>query len=189
MNFVQTHAPSSRIPEQPLISIPASTLRPFPATAASAETSTIQTVAPHSGSLDRLASEVFVGRECEMDVLREDLTEALAGRGRVVVLTGEPGIGKTRTATELTAYARWQGARVLRAHCHEGEGAPPFWPWVQLLRTYVSECPPARLRTEMGPGAADIAQIIITVRDRLPDLPTPPQLEPGHARFRLFDSV
>src|SRR5262245_47854097 len=144
MHFVQTHAPSSWLAEQPPVSVLASTLCPFPAMVASAGTSAIQAVAPHPGSLDRLANDVFVGREREMDALREDLTETLAGRGRVVVLTGEPGIGKTRMATELTAYARLQGAGVLSGHCHEGDGAPPFWPWVQILRTYTRECPPER---------------------------------------------
>ena len=106
-----------------------------------------------------------------------------------MILTGEPGIGKTRTATELVNSARQRGIRVLSGHSHEGEGAPPFWPWVQLLRTYVRECSPARIQTEMGPGAADIAQVVTDLRNRLPMLPTLPLLEPEHARFRFFESV
>src|SRR5262245_9876649 len=140
-------------------------------------------------SLDRLAGEVFVGREREMDELREGLEEALAGRGRPMLLLGEPGIGKTRTATELATYARLRGAQVLIGHCHEENGAPPFWPWVQILRAYMANRDANSLRVEMGAGGADIAQVVTEVRERLPDIPLRPTLEPEQARFRFFDSV
>ncbi|MBI3325755.1 MAG: ATP-binding protein, partial [Nitrospinae bacterium] len=60
--------------------------------------------------LSRLAGDVFVGREREMDELRAGLEDALAGRGRLIMLVGEPGIGKTRTANELATYAQLRGA-------------------------------------------------------------------------------
>src|SRR5262249_59271236 len=63
--------------------------------------------------LDRLAGGVFVGREAEMDELRAALEEALSGHGRLMLLVGEPGIGKTRTAEELVTYARLRQAQVL----------------------------------------------------------------------------
>ncbi|MFQ6030383.1 MAG: AAA family ATPase, partial [Dehalococcoidia bacterium] len=67
---------------------------------------------------------------------------------------------------------------------------PPYWPWVQAIRSYVRERDPEQLRSEMGSGAADIAEVVSDVRDRLPDLQPPPQLEsPEQARFRLFDSI
>ncbi len=56
------------------------------------------------------------------------LEEALSGRGRLVTLVGEPGIGKTRTALELATYAGLRQAQVLWGRCYEGEGAPPYWP-------------------------------------------------------------
>jgi len=67
--------------------------------------------------------------------------------------------------------------------------APPFWPWVQPIRSYVRQCDPERLRSEMGPGAADIAGIVSEVQEQLPGLAPPPTLEPEQARFRLFDSI
>ena len=82
----------------------------------------------------RSPDDVFVGREREMEELRAALEAALAGQGRLVLLAGEPGIGKTRTAHELAAHARQRGARVLVGHCYESKGAPPFWPWVQMVR-------------------------------------------------------
>ena len=141
-----------------------------------------------SHALDRLASEVFVGREQEMDTLREQLEATFAGHGRVAILTGEPGIGKTRTAMEFATYARLRGARVLIGRCHDEEGMPPYWLWVHLMRTYIAERSLATLRTELGSGAAAIAHVITEVRNRFPDLPTPPSQDPTHARFHFFDS-
>jgi DNA-binding CsgD family transcriptional regulator len=131
----------------------------------------------------------FVGREAELAALTADLDAAVGGRGGVVLLGGEPGIGKTRLAEELAAQATAHGALVLWGRCWEGEGAPAFWPWVQVVRAYIQTVDSMALRTEMGAGAADIAQIVPAIRERLPDLPTPPLVEPEAARFRLFDSL
>ena len=123
-----------------------------------------------------------------MAVLNEALDDAMSGHGRLAMLAGEPGIGKTRTAQELASYAEAQGARVLWGWCYEQVGAPPYWPWVQPIRSYVQNTDPDQLRSQMGPGAADIAEAIPEIRDKLPDLARPPALEPDQARFRLFDS-
>ncbi|MCH8801486.1 MAG: serine/threonine-protein kinase PknK, partial [Chloroflexi bacterium] len=142
---------------------------------------------PHA--LDSLAGGVFVGRQREMGELKAALEDALSGRGRLVMLVGEPGIGKTRTALELATYAGLRQAQVLWGRCYEGEGAPPYWPWVQAIRSYVRDVDPEQLRSEMGAGAADIAEVVSDVREQLPGLQAPPQLEPEQARFRLFDSI
>ncbi len=105
------------------------------------------------------------------------------------MLVGEPGIGKTRTTQELASYAENRGAKVFWGRCYEEEGAPPYWPWVQTMRTYVEQAGAEQLDAEMGPGAANISEIIPEVRGKLPDLETPRELEPGPARFRLFDSI
>ena len=139
--------------------------------------------------LDRLAGGVFVGRERELEDLRDGLEEALGGRGRLLLLVGEPGIGKTRTAEELATYARVRGAKVHWGRSHEGEGAPAYWPWAQAIRSYVREADPVALAWELGQGAGDVAQLVPDVRDRLGDVPEPPALDPDEARFRLFDSV
>ena len=118
-------------------------------------------------ALDSLAGGVFVGRQREMGELKACLEDALSGRGRLVTLVGEPGIGKTRTALDLATY----------------------WPRVQAIRSYVRDVDPDQLRSDMGAGAADIAHMVSDVRDRLPGLEAPLQLEPEQARFRLFDSI
>jgi len=139
--------------------------------------------------LDGLAGGAFVGREQAMSDLRAALHETLSGRGRLLLLVGEPGIGKTRTAEELATYARLRNTQVLWGRCYEGDGAPALWPWVQVIRAYVHERDPQALLSEMGTGAADIAQIVSEIRERFPTLPTPPPLSAEQARFRLFDSV
>ena len=140
-------------------------------------------------SLSRLAGGVFIGREQETKELRVALNDTLAGKGRLFMLVGEPGSGKTRMAEQLAIYARLCNAQVLIGGCYEGEGAPAFWPWLQIVRCYALERKPEELLSIMGPGAADIAQVVSDIRERLPDLPSPPSLEPEQARFRLFDSV
>lgn len=132
---------------------------------------------------------VFVGRQREMDALKAALEDALSGRGRLTMLVGEPGIGKTRTAEELASYAESRGAQVLWGWCYEGEGAPPYWPWLQVIRSYVQKVDSRRLRSELGPGAADIAEISLEARQKLPGLAVPTPLAPEQARFRLFDSI
>jgi tetratricopeptide (TPR) repeat protein len=146
-------------------------------------------VTTRQNPLDQLADGVFVGREREIKELRASLENALAGTGGLLLLAGEAGIGKTRIAEELCTYGRLRGAQVLVGRCYEGEGAPSYWPWLQALRGYVQERSVTELIDQMGAGAADIAQIVPEVRDRIPDLPSPPALDPDQARFRLFDSI
>ncbi|MCI0789763.1 MAG: AAA family ATPase, partial [Chloroflexi bacterium] len=131
----------------------------------------------------------FVGRSQEMDLLRSALAEAKDGRGQVVMLTGEPGIGKTRTAQELARHAEAQGARLLWGWCYEGEGAPPYWPWVVPIQSYVRHTAPDSLRAQLGPGMADIAGLVPEIAEKLGDVPPPTPVAPEQARFRLFDAV
>ncbi|HEY3019480.1 MAG TPA: AAA family ATPase, partial [Solirubrobacteraceae bacterium] len=139
--------------------------------------------------LEGLARGVYVGREAELDELCAALDLAVGGRGQMVFVAGEPGIGKSRLAEQLTTYAQVRGATVLWGRCYEGEGAPPYWPWMQIIRSYADGHDPELLSALMGVGAADIAQMVSEIRGRLPNLPEAPALEPEQARFRLFDSV
>ncbi|MDQ3486073.1 MAG: protein kinase [Actinomycetota bacterium] len=146
-------------------------------------------VAVGANPLNRLAAGVFVGREAEVVAIRRTCDDALGGRGRLVLVAGEPGIGKTRTAEEITTYAGIRGAQVLWGRCYEGDGAPAYWPWVQVLRAFVHDRDPEDLRVELGTGGAVIAQVVPEIRDRLPDLGPAPALSPEQARFALFDAV
>ena len=106
------------------------------------------------------------------------------------MLAGEPGIGKTRTTQELASYAETRGAQVLWGWCYEEEGAPPYWPWVQPLRSFILQSEAEPLASQLGSGAGVIAEIVPGIRDKLPGTEPPPTLEsPEQSRFRLFDSV
>ena len=136
-----------------------------------------------------LGRAVFVGRDEAMAVLRSALVDADHGRGRLLLLVGEPGIGKTRTAGELAAEARGAGAVVLTGRCYEGEGAPAFWPWVQILRSAATAFEPTALATALGPAAADVAALVPELAARTPVATATATLTPEQARFRLFDGV
>jgi predicted ATPase len=124
-----------------------------------------------------------------LSALSERLAAAGRGVGTVVLLAGEPGIGKTRTAEEFAAVAEEHGAAVLWGRCLEGEGAPPFWPWIQILSSHARDRDSKILRAELGAGGADLAQLAPLLRERFPDLPPLPAAAPDPSRFRLFDAV
>jgi class 3 adenylate cyclase/tetratricopeptide (TPR) repeat protein len=138
--------------------------------------------------LESLAGGVFVGRERELETLREAVDNALGGRGSLQLLVGEPGIGKTRAAEELATYARVSGARVYWGRCREDEGAPAYWPWVQAIRSYIRDSDPVALAWQLGAGAAEVAQLIPEVAEKL-DIEPAKGSDSEEARFRLFDSV
>lgn len=131
----------------------------------------------------------FVGREAEFGRLRAALADARAGQGRLVLVGGEMGIGKSRIAYELADEAQAVGMEVLWGWMWEADGAPTFWPWVLIMRSWMATRAPERLRQVLGSDAAVIAQLLPEVAERLPGLPDPPSLKPAEARFRLFDAV
>ena len=143
-----------------------------------------------STSLEDLEARGFVGRQREIGEVKSALEDALSGQGRLVMLVGEPGIGKTRVAQELAGHAERRGAQVLWGRCYEEQGTPPYWPWVQPIRTYVQHRDPVHLQSEMGSAAADIAEIVPEVKAKLAEIEPLPSLDnPEEARFRLFDSI
>lgn len=130
----------------------------------------------------------FVGRERELSALRAAVQAAIAGRGGLLLLAGEPGIGKSRLAEELVREARRAGAQVLVGRCWEAGGAPTYWPWVQAFRTYLEGADPQALRAQLGNGASEIAHLLPELREMFPDLAAP-AVETKAARFRLFDAT
>ncbi len=145
--------------------------------------------APGAAELQGVAWGAFVGRRAEMEQLKGALENVLSGRGSLVMLVGEPGIGKTRLAQEFAVYASLRGAQVLSGHCYEGEASVPYLPWTEAFRAYVQARPDTALREELGEGAPDVATLVSEIRQRYPDLPQPPQLEGEAARHRLFEGV
>jgi len=144
--------------------------------------------APTEPEPDR-ARSTFVGREHELSTLMGALDEALAGDGRLVLIAGEPGIGKSRLAEEVGRQARRRGARVYVGRCWEAGGAPAYWPWVQALRAYIRDTDPEAVRAQLGGEGAELATILPELRAVMPDLPESPPANSDGARFRLLESV
>lgn len=140
-------------------------------------------------SLDRITDSTFLGRERETHELRAGIDDAVGRRGRIVLVSGESGIGKTRLASEAAAYAALRGAQVLWGRCYAGAGAPAYWPWVQVIRDYARGHDAETVASDLGSGAFEIAQIVSEIRERIPEIPESPPLDAEQARFRLFDSV
>src|SRR4051794_20221941 len=121
---------------------------------------------PVGTSQVRHRAGTFIGRERELAELRASLEEAAAGRGGVVVITGDAGIGKTRLLKEFAAQAG-EGCQVLTGRCWEEGGAPAYWPWIQVIR---------------GAGG-DFSDIATASRDSVQ------HRDPEGVRFALFDAV
>lgn len=135
-----------------------------------------------------LPERVFVGRDGVMARLEGLLQRALAGEGCCVAIGGEPGIGKTRILEELAQRGRRLGAAPLLGWCYEGEGAPPYWPWVQILRAQLQEHRAEALRDQIEPGEELLALLPelgatsgSTLRVR--------RGSPPENRFHLFESL
>src|SRR5215831_7410774 len=129
----------------------------------------------------------FVGRQAEVTAVRRLVGEARGGRGRLVLVAGEAGIGKTRTTEH--ALADVDPARVFWGRCHETEGAPAYWPWLQVLRGYARSRPADALRAELGDAAADVVRLAPDLGERLGAPAADAAVAPEHARFLLFDAV
>lgn len=140
--------------------------------------------------LGRSARGVFVGRGRELEELNAGVDGALAGLGRLFLLRGEPGAGKTMLAHRLADDAEKKGLLVLWSSCHETDGMPAYRPWIQVVRQLLRESAGRELPSGQDRWAAEIAQLVPEIRDRVSNpVPAVPVEEPDQARFRLFDSL
>jgi DNA-binding CsgD family transcriptional regulator len=136
------------------------------------------------------ATEPFVGRRNELQLLHDALGGALAGRGRVVMLSGEAGMGKTRLAQEVATLALRRGMLALWGRCLEEPGAPPFLPWSRAMQACLRACRDERLPAMLGREAAAAVEIAPELAARLPPGTAVPAIGEGdQARFRLFAAV
>ena len=132
----------------------------------------------------------FVGREREWTQLSGVLQQALDGRGQIVLVAGEPGIGKTRLLEELAGLATARGARVLMGCCYEMEQNMAYAPVIEVLRSLLASalattlpppCPPTQL--------AAVAELLPELRQKWHDLPPYQPLPPDAERTRLLTSL
>lgn len=139
-----------------------------------------------------LTSTRVVGRDHELDELGGALREAVEARGRVYLVAGDPGVGKTTLCEALAERATTTGATVLWGRCWEDGGAPAFWPWVQIVRAHTAALTPDELRVALGAGAEPLAHLVPELRAKLPELEpttTTSAGTPEQHRFALFDAL
>ena len=142
-------------------------------------------VAPNARRTDR----AFVGRELQLEAIATDVEDLFRARGTLLMVHGEPGIGKTWLAEQAAARAEERGALVLVGRCWEAGGAPPYWPWVQCLRRLVAQSEPDVLAAQLDAGAGDVALIVPELQELGRSVPRPSADDPESARFRLFEAV
>ncbi|KKL50189.1 hypothetical protein LCGC14_2307990, partial [marine sediment metagenome] len=144
--------------------------------------------APATGQ-SPLYRRTFVGRETELRQLQAAFDNALSGQGALVMVVGEPGIGKTTLCEQLATYATLRGGRPLVGHCYEeGSLSLPYLPFVEAMRSYVLAREPDDLMRELGSGAAEVARIVSEVRERV-EIELSPPGDPEEERYRLLQAV
>ncbi len=131
----------------------------------------------------------YVGRDDELADLRRALEAADGGHGSLVMIGGEPGVGKTRLAEETAAFARRRGMLVFTGRCSDMEGAPPYLPFVEILEAVARFVPLDALRAALGETAGDVARVVPELRRLLPDLPPAADLPPEQERRYLLNAV
>jgi class 3 adenylate cyclase len=139
----------------------------------------------------------FIGRAREAEELRSAVRAALVGQGGLAVLSGEPGIGKTRLAEETANFALTKGANVVWGRCWEGGGAPAFWPWIQVIRESLHTVS-SEILSQANHDLSLIAQMVPELRldslqqpsrDPSGAIQRPATVMQPEERFRLFDAV
>ncbi|MGH3981372.1 MAG: ATP-binding protein [Pseudonocardiaceae bacterium] len=128
----------------------------------------------------------LVGRERELAALVEHLESALGAHPRVVLCRGEPGIGKTRMAEELTGLAATRGVPAAWGPAAESSGAPPYWPWRQVLRAVSASVDIVTIADELG-----LTPDLVRLAPDVFDAPGGDRGGSGSSedRFRLFDAM
>jgi hypothetical protein len=130
----------------------------------------------------------LIGREAERQELLRHLEEALAGRGSMVMIGGEPGIGKTHLITAILEEARRRGAYANIGHCYEMEGSPPYVPFIEMLEHTARVAPKEGFRHALGDAAPEVAKLMPELRRMYPDIPPAIQLPPEQQRRVLFNA-
>jgi class 3 adenylate cyclase/tetratricopeptide (TPR) repeat protein len=131
---------------------------------------------------------IFVGRSLELTRLRDSWEKASAGQGRIVLISGEPGIGKTRLVATVAKEVQAEGGTVLAGRCDE-DLAVPYQPFVEALRHFVEHVPAGDLVERLGRHPGELVRLMPELAERLPGLPPPVRSDPETERYHLFEAV
>jgi class 3 adenylate cyclase len=127
----------------------------------------------------------MVGRDAEQAVIAQAWVQTKEGQRRIVLLSGEPGIGKTRLATEAALARHADGATVLLGTCNE-DASLPYQPFVEALRHYVAHAPDEVLRAHVAEHRGELGRLVPELGRRIADLPPPQVAEAETERYMLF---
>jgi len=131
----------------------------------------------------------FIGREAELGQMQDVWQRAKEGRHQLVLVAGEPGIGKTRLSLEFARSRAAEGTTVLMGYSDE-ENLVPYQPFVECLSWYFRHCPEADLRGQLAAiSGGELAPFVPELRNRIPDLPSPLPMDAEGQRYRLFEAV
>ncbi len=133
-----------------------------------------ESIVPSPLDPERILQAELVGREEEISLMRRAFKQVQIGQRRVVFISGEPGIGKTRIARDFTRWCEEsQHATILWGYCYEMSGQLPYQPVVDAINAHMQTCSPEKLRSMLGTSASDLAKIVPEIRLKLPELPEP----------------
>ena len=131
----------------------------------------------------------FIGRGSLLQSLEDGLALAASGSGQVVLLSGEPGMGKSRTGQELAERAKQKGITVCAAWAEESMYAPAYWPIIRLLRAIIADLNPPLQREDLGTGGAVLSSILPELREMFSDLGAAPDYSAEHLVFELGQAL
>ncbi len=132
---------------------------------------------------------VLIGRDAHLQTIGVAFDTARRGRLRIVLCTGDPGIGKTHLLSVAADRLSAIGARVLRGGASEAEAMPPYLPFLEALAPQIREAPVEQLAADVGPGGLSLTAVFPELAERLPLQPPGSPLPPEQARLRLFEAV
>lgn len=138
--------------------------------------------------LNRIVRGELVGRENEFELAVKLWQQTQSGEGSVLLISGEPGIGKTRLVRELASYTERHGGLALIGECF-AEGGAPFAPIAQMIYA-IAERSRDLIETKLPPVAlADLAKLAPGLLVKFPDILPNPALDSDAEKQRLFESV
>jgi DNA-binding CsgD family transcriptional regulator len=135
--------------------------------------------------LDRILYDHWVGRVREMDEAKTVLRRAVSGQGQVLLISGEPGVGKTRFVREVAAVLRLEGASVLTGECY-AEGGPPYAPLAQMIRDTFEHSSFAEINLP-AETLRDLLSITPSLRSRFTDILPDQDFDPQAEQQRTYE--
>lgn len=132
---------------------------------------------------------VLIGRGPQIEWLARVVDEVRTGKGQTLLVTGEAGIGKSRLVAEAKADAERLGLTVIQGHCFESDRSLPYAPLLDLLRTYLAQCPPEEIALRLGSAAAELVKILPELGALLPAVTPTTALDAEQEKRRIFQAL